>query len=130
MEDGISLVYVKSKTTQALSGILSPVEDLLRIHTIFYHSSLLLEVELPNLQLAFHLGSGVSSIYCKQFCGISISPDQSLGALVGLRNKLMLKHNNDGNRLVIFPEDHVSYREDEHHACVAIGKASVAKAHA
>jgi hypothetical protein len=104
IKDGISLVGVKSETAKMLSGILSPLEDPLQIHTIFHHSSSSLGISLPRLQLGFHLKSGASSIQSKQFRGMSIDTDQSLGTLVGLRNKLMLKHENDGNRLVVLPE--------------------------
>ncbi len=130
MKDGISLVSVKSKTTEVLSGILSPLEDPLRIHIIFDHSSLRLQVELPRLQLGFHLKSGASSIHSRQFRGMSIDTDQSLGTLVGLCNKLMLKHENDGNRLVVVPDGRVWYEKNSDHVRVIIDKDSTAKAHA
>jgi Protein of unknown function (DUF3638)/Protein of unknown function (DUF3645) len=130
IRDGISLVRVGSGTAEVLSGMLSPLDDPLRIHIIFHHSSSSLEVELPRLQLGFYLKSGQSSIQSKQFRGMSIDTDQSLGTLVGLRNKLMLKHENGNNRLVVLPEGHVSYEKNSDHVRVIIDKDANAKAHA
>jgi hypothetical protein len=113
-----------------LSGILSPLDDPLRIHIIFHHSSSSLEVELPRLQLGFHLKSGASSIQSNQFRGISIDTDQSLDTLVGLRNKFILKYENGDNRLVVLPEGYVSYEKNSDHVRVIINKDSTAKAHA
>jgi hypothetical protein len=130
IRDGISLVRVGSGTAEVLSGMLSPLDDPLRIYIIFYHSSLSLEVELPRLQLGFYFKSGQSSIQSKQFRGMSIDTDQSLGTLVGLRNKLMLKHENGNNRLVVLLEGHVSYEKNSDYVRVIIDKDANAKAHA
>ena len=122
IKDGITLVGVKSETAKVLSSILSPLEDPLRIHTVLNSSSSSLEIELPRLQLGFYLEPQVSSIQSRQFRGMFIDPDQSLGTLVGLRNKLMLKHKDTGNRLVILPEGSVSYRANVDHILVTIRK--------
>ena len=130
MKHGISLVSVKSETAKELSSIISLIEDPFRIHIIFYHSSSSLEIELPRLRLGFHLKLGESSIQSRQFRGMAIDTDQSLGTLVGLRNKLMLKHESGDGRLVILPEGHVSYKKNNDHVDVVIDKDSAAKAHA
>jgi hypothetical protein len=130
MKDGISLVYVQSKTAEVLSGILSPLEDPLRIHLIFHHFSSSVEVELPRLQLGFYLKSGASSIQSRQFRGMAIDADQALGTLVGLRSKLILRHETAGNRLVVLPEGSVSSEMSSDHVRVTIAKNSTANAHA
>jgi Protein of unknown function (DUF3638)/Protein of unknown function (DUF3645) len=130
VKGGISLVCVKSETAEVLSGILSPLEHPLQIHIIFHHSSSSLNIELPRLQLGFCLNLGASLIQSRQFRGMSIDTDQALGTLVGLRNKLMLKHENSGNRLVVLPEGTVSYEKNNDHIQVIIDKDSAAKAHA
>jgi hypothetical protein len=61
---------------------------------------------------------------------MSIDPDQSLGTLVGLCNKLILKHENSGKRLVVVPEGNISYQANGDHICVIIIKDSATKAHA
>ncbi|TVY56340.1 hypothetical protein LCER1_G002622 [Lachnellula cervina] len=129
-KDDVSLVGIKSQTAKNLSDILNPLEDPLRIHTFFHHASSLLEIELPRLQLGFYLKLGGSSIHSRQFRGMSIDLDQSLGTLVGLRNRLMLKHENSGNRVVILPEGDVIWRAEGEHIQVLIDKDSATKAHA
>ncbi|EXJ68848.1 uncharacterized protein A1O5_07780 [Cladophialophora psammophila CBS 110553] len=126
----MSSVSVKSETAVRLSDILSPLEDPLKIHIALHHSSSSLEIELPRLQLGFDLRSGESSIQSKQFRGMPVDPYQSLGTLVGLRNKLLLKHKTNDGRLVILPEGGVSWEKDGDHVCVIIDKNSAAKAHA
>ncbi|KAF2835464.1 hypothetical protein M501DRAFT_432682 [Patellaria atrata CBS 101060] len=129
MKDGTSLVSVKCKTARVISKILSPLEDPLRIHIVLQSSSSL-EIELPRLQLGFHLNSGASSIQSRQFRGMSIDKSQSLDTLVGLHNKLILKHEENNSRLVIIPQGRVSYEEKGHHIRVVIDKTSAAKYHA
>ncbi|KKZ67076.1 hypothetical protein EMCG_07247 [[Emmonsia] crescens] len=128
MKHGASLISVNSDTAAVLSRMLSPVEVLPRIHIIFHRSKLSLEVDLPRLQLGFHLKSGDSLLQSTQFRGMAVDSDQSLGTLVGLQNKLVLKHK-DGGRLVILPEGPVSCVKHDDHVNVIINKASAAKTH-
>ncbi|TVY25882.1 hypothetical protein LHYA1_G005662 [Lachnellula hyalina] len=129
-KDNVSLVGIKSQTVEKLSHILNPLEDPLRIHTFFHQASSLLEIELPRLQLGFYLERGGLSIQSRQFRGMSIDMDQSLGTLVGLRSRLMLKHDNGGNRLVILPEGNVTWQAEGGHIHVMVDKDSATKAHA
>ncbi|KAF8851671.1 hypothetical protein BDZ45DRAFT_140606 [Acephala macrosclerotiorum] len=130
MKHEASLVGVKSETAKLLSTIFSPLEDQFRIHNIFHHSSSSLDIELPRLQLSFHLKSHSPSIESRQFRGMKIDPDQSLGTLVGLLNKLVLKYEKGDNRLVIIPEGEVTYERVAGHVRVSVQKDSAAKAHA
>ena len=125
-----SLISIESETAKEISRILSPLEDLLSIHIIFRQCSSSLEIQLPRLRLAFHLDAGQSYIRSRQYRGMLIDTDQSLGTLVGLRNKLILKHETEGNRLLIVPEGLVSYHQDGDHVMVSINKNSAIKAHA
>ncbi|KAG0649292.1 hypothetical protein D0Z07_4347 [Hyphodiscus hymeniophilus] len=127
-KDGKSLVGVKSETAEMISRILSPLEDPLRIHGIFNHRSVSLDIGLPNLQLGFYLKSQASSIQSRQFRGMSIDPDQSLGTLIGLSNKLILKDERQGNRRIIVPEGSVSHHISNGHIRVIIDKTSASKA--
>ncbi len=61
---------------------------------------------------------------------MAINVDQALGTLVGLHNKLVLKHDNGGNRLVVVPEGLVSYDKTDDHVRVIINKDTTFKAHA
>ncbi|RMZ83548.1 hypothetical protein DV738_g1146, partial [Chaetothyriales sp. CBS 135597] len=128
--NGVFLVSIKSKTVKAISSILSPLEDISRLHILLQCSSSSLEIELPRLSLAFTLKSGTSLLRSKQYRGLAIDPDQSLATLVGLQNKLLLRDNASGRRSVIIPEGHVSYRRDGDHVHVTIAHDAMAKAHA
>lgn len=129
-KDGNSLVGVKSDTAQLLSRILAPLEDLLRIHNIFNRQSLSLEIDLPKIRLGFYLKLKESSIQSRQFRGMSIDPDQSLGTLTGLYNKIILKDKKQGNRRLIVPEGPVRHQIRDGHVRVHIDKTSASKAHA
>ncbi|RMZ91442.1 hypothetical protein DV736_g1343, partial [Chaetothyriales sp. CBS 134916] len=127
--DGLSLISVKSETAKVISGIFSPLESLSRLHVILQSSSSTLEIELPRLSLAFLLKSGTSLLRSKQFRGLAVDPDQSLGTLVGLQSKLMLQNDATGRRSVIIPEGSVFCRRDGDHVHVTIGQDSAVKAH-
>ncbi|KAF8860560.1 hypothetical protein BDZ45DRAFT_800719 [Acephala macrosclerotiorum] len=129
-KDGSSLVGVKSETAQRISCILSPLEDSLSIHSTFNRQSLSLEIKLPKIQLGFSLKLKESSIQSRQFRGMSIDPDQSLGTLTGLYNKLILKDERQGNRRLIIPEGPVSHQISDGHVRVVIDKTFASKAHA
>lgn len=128
-KDRNSLVGVKSDTVQKISSLLSPLEDPLRIHCIFNRRSSSLEIELPRIRLGFYLKLKGSSIQSRQFRGMSIDPDQSLGTLIGLVNKLILKDERRGSRRLIIPEGPVSHELSDGHVRVVIDKKSASKAH-
>ncbi|KAE8440778.1 hypothetical protein EG329_006578 [Mollisiaceae sp. DMI_Dod_QoI] len=130
MKNKLSLIGVKSETGKLLSKILAPLEDRLQIHNFFHHSSSSLEIELPRLQLGFNIQSQTSDIQSRQFREMCIDKDQSLGTLVGLCSKLVLKNEKNGNRLVIIPEGGVTYESDADHVRVNIRKDLASKAHA
>lgn len=54
-----------------------------------------LQVKLPHLQLVFYLTRGKAEIFSRQFRGMQISEDQSIGTLLGLKSKLMLHDTHD-----------------------------------
>jgi len=126
---GTHLIDLKSETAKVLSNILRPLEAPSRMHMFFIHSSATLEIELPRLQLGFHLKLGASSILSRQFRGMFIDSDQSLGTLVGLHNKLMLKDEKTRNRILVLPEGAVPYKASNDHVSVAIDLGTVTKAH-
>ncbi|KAI9048432.1 hypothetical protein LZ554_007268 [Drepanopeziza brunnea f. sp. 'monogermtubi'] len=130
-KDGNCLVSVKSETSQLTSRVLSPLEDPLMIHGIFNQESLSLEIELPKLGLGFSLKSRQSSFQSKQFRGMSIDSDQSIGTLIGLSNKLVLKDEKQGSRRFIVPQGLVSSQiiDSYGHVRVNVDKPSATKFH-
>ncbi|KAL4994276.1 hypothetical protein BDV10DRAFT_189152 [Aspergillus recurvatus] len=126
----ISLVRIESQTAKLLSSILTPIELASRLHCKFHTSTSTLEIDIPRLRLSFSLRSGDSSIRSRQYRGMMIDPDQSLGTLVGLRSKLILLHENDCSRKVLIPDGAVTWVKDRGHVAVNIGLQAVSKLHA
>ncbi|EXJ80680.1 hypothetical protein A1O3_06964 [Capronia epimyces CBS 606.96] len=133
VKGGSSLISVKSETWKAIGEILAPLEELLHLHGVLQHSSSTLEVGLPRLMLSFFLKSRTSQLRSKQFRGLTIDPDQSLGTLVGLQSKLMLQDHATGRQLLIVPGGHASFQKRCDHVHVTIkydGTNTTIKAHA
>ncbi|BCS24968.1 uncharacterized protein APUU_41412A [Aspergillus puulaauensis] len=126
---GMRLVSMKSETAQTISRILEPIEKASRVHCKFYPASSLLEIEILRLRLNFSLQVGHSSIRCRQYRGMSIDTNQSLGTLVGLHNKLVLLHDNSHDRKILIPEGKVSWEQSGHHLVVTIGWQAVSNHH-
>ncbi|PGH08675.1 hypothetical protein AJ79_05957 [Helicocarpus griseus UAMH5409] len=128
-KSGNFLISVNSDTAAEISHILRPLEDPPRIHIIFHDTQSSVEVELPRLQLGFHLKSRSSFLQSRQFRGMAIDPSQSIGTLIGLCSKLVLKHE-DGGRHFILTEGPISYMKADNHVSVSISKNYAdAKAH-
>lgn len=129
MNGAISLVNNWSHTAKFLSSILQPIEEPSRVHYKFYTSTSTLEIDIPRLRLSFTLQSGDSAIRSRQFRGMFIDPDQSLGTLISLRSKLILLHENDNSRKVLIPDGAVHWARDGEHVAVNIGWQHDSKLH-
>lgn len=114
----LTLISVSSATARALSDILRPLATPLNIHVFFHDASRSLEIDLPKLQLGFYLQPGSSRMYSRQSRGMYIDPNQSIGTLVGLQNKLVLKQGH--HRVVAIPEGQVSYQRTPDHISISI----------
>jgi hypothetical protein len=128
--DGLSLIGFTSDTATRLSSILAPIENSPHIHIILHQSSLTLEIELPRIQLGFNLSSNSSTIQSRQFRGMSIDSSQSLGTLIGFRNKLILKHEHNDSRLIVLLEGNVYCKSNGNHVHVNIDIESAKRTHA
>ncbi|KAL4749322.1 hypothetical protein BDW72DRAFT_214126 [Aspergillus terricola var. indicus] len=124
-----SLVNIRSQTAESLSSILQPIEEASRVHCKFHASSSTLEIDIPRLRSSFSLQSGDSAIRSRQYRGMFIDPDQSLGTLIGLRSKLILIHENDYSRKVLIPDGVVKWAKDGKHVAVSIDWQYVSKLH-
>ncbi|KAL4944048.1 hypothetical protein BDV06DRAFT_220625 [Aspergillus oleicola] len=127
----IFLVFILSETAGVLSRILQPIERAPKIHCELHRSSSRLEIDLPRLRLNFILQSRQSAIQSRQYRDMLIDPDQSLGTLTGLANKLILRsvNGNSSERKVLIPEGEVTWEKDGHHVAVKIGWQAVSRAH-
>ncbi|RSM04293.1 hypothetical protein CEP52_006878 [Fusarium oligoseptatum] len=115
------LLAPSSKLGERIATILRPLEASLDLNMLYDVQASLLEVHIPRLQLDFILRSGESSINSRQFRGMQIDIDQSLGTLVGFQSKLILRSNHSPpSRLMILPEGEVRFEKsvsndfDEH----------------
>jgi hypothetical protein len=120
-KDNLFLVSVKSRTAEVISAILQPIEKPFKLHCTFDSTTSSLGVELPRLRLRFEIKPRSSAIRSREYRGMFIDPDQSLDALIGLRNRLILRHENSEDRVVLIPEGPVSWYKDNGHIAVEIG---------
>ncbi|KAI3342590.1 hypothetical protein F4824DRAFT_113897 [Ustulina deusta] len=126
---GCAVLGVNSTTSTAIANLLSPLAEGSDIHVLLQRSDgSSLEVEIPALQLGFFLNLGESNLRSREFRGMLVDSDQSLGTLIGLINKLILKRGNQ--RLVLVPEGEVSWKPDNGHVRVMVEKSSITKVHA
>ncbi|KAI1411964.1 hypothetical protein F5Y13DRAFT_200276 [Hypoxylon sp. FL1857] len=124
-----SLLDIHSRTVTEVTKILRPIEEPAWIHNILHGTSL--DIELPRLKLGFYLRQGGTSILSRQFRGMSVDRDQSIGTLIGLHSKLVLKGDNRRTqRKVIIPSGSVVFNKKGQHVDVHIGNSSTTKVHA
>lgn len=130
IKDEVFLISVSSPTAELISKILEPIEKPLKLHCSFHAASSALEIDLPRLRLGFGLQSGDTSIRSRQYRGMSIDANQSLGALVGLRSKLLLLHENSQDRVILIPEGKVLWEQVDEHVAVNVAWQAITNLHA
>ncbi|KAK0257657.1 hypothetical protein LTS00_018239, partial [Friedmanniomyces endolithicus] len=123
----------------ALSRLLLPMADATSIHITSQPSSHQdsqlqqatsqfiqreAEVDISGLQLGFILKANGPDLESKEFPSMVFDPDQSLNTLVGLKNRLLLRHPRHGARLLLILDGDVIHDRDERqHVAVTIQKA-------
>ncbi|KAI0404731.1 hypothetical protein F4802DRAFT_218327 [Xylaria palmicola] len=126
--NGSIVLGMKSRTATTVADMLLPLADKSDIHTVLQSSEgSSLEVEIPALRLGFFFTAGQSSLRSREFPGMFIDDDQSLGTLVGFVNKMVLRDKN--RRLVLVPEGPVSWESVNNHIRVRVLKASITTVH-
>ncbi|KAJ5059156.1 hypothetical protein J3E72DRAFT_230989 [Bipolaris maydis] len=133
------LISLGSQSEKILSKTLRSLEEGRHIHAKLDTTTQMINIELPRLQLGFYIKQGASPIYSCQYRDMSIDGDQSIGTLVGLVSKLVLKHEHTAERLVLIPAPNtfdassIIYSSDYrsgHHPIVSICKGNVHKVYA
>jgi hypothetical protein len=92
------LLNLQGDTTRALSRILQPLEVLRHIHVVINPVSQTIEITIPRLQLNFYIMHGDLQVHSRQYRGTTIDNDQSIGILIGLTSRLVLKNANNNVR--------------------------------
>ncbi|RSL41729.1 hypothetical protein CEP54_015726 [Fusarium duplospermum] len=110
-----------SEMAHCLAAVLSPLEDSLYLHMLYDQFVGSVEVHAPRLQLDFFLKAGESTVRSRQFRGMHIDPDQSVGTLVGFTSKLILRGDSGlPVRMLIVPEGRVHFQRVGGHATAAV----------
>ncbi|CAG9949486.1 unnamed protein product [Clonostachys rosea f. rosea IK726] len=100
-----SLINPSSETALWLSNVFSPIEKPSALHVFFNWGANSLVIEIPRLQLEFYIDAGSDNIMSRQYRGMRVDPQQSIGTLIGLVDKLALvKVGESQNRLVLIPD--------------------------
>jgi hypothetical protein len=99
------LVDMSSNTARSIARLFGPLEAQNRIHIVLNTASQTVTIELPRLQLDFYVEHQDDRVLSRQFRGMMIDYDQDIGTLVGLTNRMVLRHARQGQeqRLVIVP---------------------------
>lgn len=125
-----TLLNEKSHTAKCMDAIFSSLVDATDLELIHRPSLSMLEIELPRLKLAFQLQEGEALIKSRHFRGMIVDPDQAIGSLIGLKNKLVLKgKSKDVLRKVVLLEGPVTYTSTQLHTRVSISRDRAVLAH-
>jgi hypothetical protein len=127
-KEGQSLVTLTSSTAKALSKLLEPLESDAYMHIALNAKSREVEIEMPRLQLGFLHRSDLSKLVSRQFRGMYVDSDQSIGTLCGLKSKLVLR-DNQNRRKVLLPEGCVSWLRSNDHVYVFIEHGTSKRVH-
>ncbi|KAK2480402.1 hypothetical protein H9L39_07970 [Fusarium oxysporum f. sp. albedinis] len=110
-----------SSMARRIAGILSPLEAPLGLHMLYDARKSALEVRVPSLRLDFLLTAGESIIRSRQFRGMYIDSDQSVGTLVGFKSKLVLCNDqNPSVRIVLIPEGDIQFQRFSGHVTINV----------
>ncbi|EFX03462.1 hypothetical protein CMQ_390 [Grosmannia clavigera kw1407] len=119
-KQGQSLVCPSSGAGRSLSAVFAPLQEPLDMLLILRSDKTTLDIELPRLQLSFHLAEGTSVVNSRQCRGFQVDKDQNVGTLVGLKSKLVLQNRITAERRVIVPTGCISYERKGDHTTVSI----------
>lgn len=99
------LLGLEAKTVNYMAKILASLENKLHFHFVLLKDSEsdILTTELPRLELDFHSVPGSEEIFSRQFRGMYVDSNQRIGALIGLKSKLVLR-NEANERKVLIPD--------------------------
>lgn len=129
------LVNMTSRSARGLSKMLRSLEDPQHIHVVLDPTTQTIDIELPRLQLAFFVEHQGDQVHSRQYRGMFIDNKQSIGSLVGLASKLVLK-NDQRDRMIVVPvpkafdPSSVKYAKCSQHVSVFINKDYATKVYA
>lgn len=102
------LIDVRSPTAQAIADLFSGIETASNLEITLSSDFRDINIRLPRLSLQFQTYCQDREIYSKQFPGFMLDSTQQCGALSGLKNKLILRSQNNLRRQILIPFGSVS----------------------
>ncbi|USP74172.1 hypothetical protein yc1106_01446 [Curvularia clavata] len=133
------LISLESPSATLFSRLFQSLEDKRHVHAKLESATKTISIDLPRLQLGFYIEKGGRLVHSYQYRDMVIDQDQSIGTLVGLASKLVLKHRHAAERLVLIPvpqtfdTSSVVYGDRAFpylHTIISINKGNVNKAYA
>ncbi|ETS86668.1 hypothetical protein PFICI_00496 [Pestalotiopsis fici W106-1] len=107
------IVNPSSKIAKHISVVLGALEDPFHQHVIYDAAQRCLDIQLYRLRMDFFARRDSTAIESCQFRGMQVDEQQSIGTLIGLRSKLVLRgSDNQNSRLVLVSEGRVKLRGD------------------
>lgn len=104
------LIGLNSQTATILANLLSLLAKPLQIYCVVSAPLSSLDIKVPSLRLAFNLDRRALFIRCLKFRRMIVDPNQSLGTLIGFQNKLILRSEHTGDRIILLVERNTSFR--------------------
>ncbi|CAK1363128.1 unnamed protein product [Cercospora beticola] len=135
---GSCVAGLSSQTSQHVANILEPLAESAYIHNILHVSGgeQRLHVDIPTLRTGFLLSPRSSDLESREYRSMIIDSDQSMGTLVGLKSRIVLKpqeadDHHPGSRMALLPESgSILYNREGGHVSVAVVKRLISKVHA
>lgn len=120
-----------SETGKTLRNIFNSLELPSWVQAFYTPALETVDIELPRMHLGFKVVKGEATVRSKEFSGMSIDNDQTTGALVGLKSKLVINDKTAGNkRMIIIPAGEELHKRVAGHTEVHIKPDTVTKAYA
>lgn len=116
----MTVIDIRSPSAIAISDILQPLEDLKHITMIHNRCDERLEIRLSRFNLDFYQILGSSKLESKQFRGMFVDENQTIGTFTGLVNKLVLCSNDKSKRIIIIPDGEILFTPHNGHVRVNI----------
>ncbi|KAL5118323.1 hypothetical protein ACEQ8H_003833 [Pleosporales sp. CAS-2024a] len=136
VKDDCVLASISSYTASTLCATFDALENRQHIHIVLNILTRAILIHLPRLQIDFHIEAHDHRIYSRQYRGMIVDQDQTVGALVGLTSKMVLTPaTTGGDRVVLVPAPR-SFDTDsvrcvavlnDHHVMVSIDQESAHK---
>jgi hypothetical protein len=124
------LVFPDTKTGTTISAMFAPLEYHNHIHITANKAFSIVSIALVRLRLDFHWSPGSFTIHSSQYTGKIVDPNQRIGTLVGLVNKLILRdEHHDEDRTILIPEGKIEYSKLLDHVMVSIDPNTTTRVH-